>query len=69
MPHSWRYRYYSNTSDSIYETDSLGKTVTAALMGIPVQQVVLKCALRFNEPMVPARVSSFCGAMFDARIG
>ena len=28
--------YFSNTSESLYETDSLGKTSTAVLMGIPV---------------------------------
>ena len=30
--------YFSNTSSSVYESDSLGKTITAALVGVAVQQ-------------------------------
>ena len=33
--------YFHNTSDSVYETDSLGKSVTSALMGIPVAEGLL----------------------------
>ena len=30
--------YYANTSESVYETDSMAKTFTAALLGVAVQQ-------------------------------
>ena len=33
--------YFGNSSDSLYETDSLGKTVTAALFGSLVQEGLL----------------------------
>ena len=33
--------YYKNTSESTYESDSLGKTITASLLGVAVQHGLL----------------------------
>jgi CubicO group peptidase (beta-lactamase class C family) len=33
--------YYANTSSSVYESDSLAKTTTAALLGVAVQDGLL----------------------------
>ena len=40
--------YFGNTSDSLYETDSLGKTVTAALFGTAVQDKLID----IDKPLV-----------------
>ena len=37
--------YYKNTSESTYESDSLGKTITASLLGVAVQPCSMGCSI------------------------
>eukprot|EP00040_Diaphanoeca_grandis_P039718 m.259895 g.259895 ORF g.259895 m.259895 type:complete len:615 (+) comp38863_c0_seq1:70-1914(+) len=49
--------YFSNTSASIYETDSLGKTATAALIGILVEDGLLDIDTPIREYGVPSNLA------------
>ena len=45
--------YYANTSESVYETDSMAKTFTAALLGVAVQQGLVDIDKPIKEYGVP----------------